>query len=53
MFTYDKVGYADLPDKIIIPLVKNDEKFQLTWYGNLNFKYEKIPFVPLFFRGGI
>ena len=39
VFTYDKVGYADLPDKIIIPLVKNDEKFQLTWYGNLNFKY--------------
>ena len=39
VFTYDKVSYVDLPDKIVIPLVKNEEKFQFTWYGNLNFKY--------------
>jgi murein DD-endopeptidase MepM/ murein hydrolase activator NlpD len=39
VFTYENVTYADLPSKIEIPLVKNGEKFQITWYGNLNFKY--------------
>ncbi len=39
VFTYENVTYSDLPLKIEIPLVKNDEKFQITWYGNLNFKY--------------
>ena len=39
VFTYENVTYADLPLKIEIPLVKNDDKFQITWYGNLNFKY--------------
>lgn len=39
VFTYENVTYADLPLKIEIPLVKNGEKFQITWYGNLNFKY--------------
>jgi murein DD-endopeptidase MepM/ murein hydrolase activator NlpD len=39
VFTYDNVTYSDLPLKIEIPLVKKDEKFQITWYGNLNFKY--------------
>ena len=39
VFTYENVTYSDLPFKIEIPLVRNDEKFQMTWYGNLNFKY--------------
>jgi murein DD-endopeptidase MepM/ murein hydrolase activator NlpD len=39
VFTYENVTYTELPDKITIPLVTNGEKFQLTWYGNLNFKY--------------
>jgi murein DD-endopeptidase MepM/ murein hydrolase activator NlpD len=39
VFTYENVTYADLPENITIPLVAPGEKFQLTWYGNLNFKY--------------
>lgn len=39
VFTYENVNYTELPEKITIPLVGKDEKFQLTWYGNLNFKY--------------
>ena len=39
VFTYENVTYADLPTKIEIPLVQKGEKFQMTWYGNLNFKY--------------
>ena len=39
VFTYENLTYSDLPLKIEIPLVKNEEKFQITWYGNLNFKY--------------
>jgi murein DD-endopeptidase MepM/ murein hydrolase activator NlpD len=39
VFTYENVTYTELPDKITIPLVTNGEKFQLTWYGNLNFEY--------------
>lgn len=39
VFTYDDFTYADLPTKIEIPLVQKGEKFQMTWYGNLNFKY--------------
>jgi len=39
VFVYDKYGYANLPDTIQIPLIKSGERVQLTWYGNLNFKY--------------
>ena len=39
VFSYENITYSDLPLKIEIPLVKNEEKFQITWYGNLNFKY--------------
>ena len=39
VFVYDKYSYTSLPDTIQIPLIKTGERFQLTWYGNLNFKY--------------
>jgi len=39
VFVYEKHSYSDLPDNIEIPLIKQGERFQLTWYGNLNFKY--------------
>ena len=39
VFVYDKYSYSNLPDTIQIPLIKTGQKFQLTWYGNLNFKY--------------
>jgi hypothetical protein len=38
VFVYN-VPYANLPEKIEIPLLENDDKFQLTWYGKLNSKY--------------
>jgi murein DD-endopeptidase MepM/ murein hydrolase activator NlpD len=39
VFVYESHSYADLPETIEIPLLKQGERFQLTWYGNLNFKY--------------
>lgn len=39
VFVYENHSYAELPEKIEIPLIKQGERFQLTWYGNLNFKY--------------
>jgi murein DD-endopeptidase MepM/ murein hydrolase activator NlpD len=39
VFVYEKNSYSDLPETIEIPLLKKGERFQLTWYGNLNFKY--------------
>lgn len=38
VFVYN-FPFANLPDKIEIPLLENDDKFQLTWYGKLNSKY--------------
>jgi hypothetical protein len=38
VFVYN-VPYANLPDKIEIPLLDSEDKFQLTWYGKLNSKY--------------
>jgi hypothetical protein len=40
-FVYDHVDFNALPDKIVIPLVKNDERFKLTWYGRLTSTYKK------------
>ncbi len=38
VFVYN-FPFANLPEKIDIPLLDNEEKFQLTWYGKLNSKY--------------
>ena len=38
VFVYN-VPFANLPEKIEIPLIQNEDKFQLTWYGKLNSKY--------------
>lgn len=40
-FVYDSVKFNDLPDEIYIPLISNDEKFTLTWYGKINSEYGK------------
>ncbi len=39
VFVYEQFTYANLPDTIKIPLINKGQRFQLTWYGNLNFKY--------------
>ena len=39
LFVYEHVKYEELKDTNTIQLVKGDEQFQLTWYGNVNSPY--------------
>lgn len=41
LFVYDDVKHYDIPDNLNLKLIKNDEKFQFTWYGVLYSGYGK------------
>lgn len=38
-FPYEKVCVCDLPENIEIPLLREGDRFTLTWYGRLNSPY--------------
>lgn len=40
-FVFDDVKFKDLPNQIVLPLVKGGEQFTLTWYGRMNSSYKK------------
>jgi hypothetical protein len=39
LFVYEKEIYSNLPDTIVIPLLRKDEKFFFNWYGTLFWGY--------------
>jgi LysM repeat protein len=39
-FPYEPVTLTDLPEQIVIPLLRKGERFALTWYGKLNSAYK-------------
>lgn len=39
LFVYENIKYPDLPDKITLPLLKQDEDFYFNWYGLLYWGY--------------
>ena len=39
LFVYGQEKYADLPDTLVIPLLKPGEEFIFNWYGGLNWGY--------------
>lgn len=39
LFVYEGEKYADLPETLVIPLLRSGEKFVFNWYGNLNWGY--------------
>lgn len=39
-FVYEDVKFEDIPQTLTIPLIREDEQFNMTWYGRINSTYK-------------